>query len=111
MADKGATVSVVNGVISVVPDPIEVGPGKDSKLTWTLDNDAEKAGWRFTGNGIDIAGNNGEFDTPEQKDGGKKFKWNDKNRNKLSYKYTVNLVNGAQTLSKDPAIQNGGESL
>jgi hypothetical protein len=111
MADKSATVSVVNNVISVTPDPIPVGKGGNSKLTWTLDDAAYNAGWRFTSNGIVITNGGDEFSAdPNDSSSDKKFKLKDKNDNTLSYKYTINLINGTTPNSLDPTIQNGGEN-
>jgi hypothetical protein len=111
MADKGATVSVVGGVISVVPDPIPVGRGANSKITWDLDKPSIDAGWRFTSNGIVVTNGGSQFyvDPNDPNNDSKKFKLKDKNDNSLSYKYTINLVNGTTSKSLDPAIQNGGD--
>lgn len=111
MADKSATVSVVNSVISVTPDPIVVGGGNNSKLTWTLDDASYSAGWRFAGNGIVVTNGGDEFyvDPTDPNNDNKKFKLKDKNDNSLSYKYTINLISGTTSKSLDPTIQNGGE--
>jgi hypothetical protein len=111
MADKDATVSVVNNVLSVTPDPIPVGKGANSKLTWKIDDDSYNAGWRFTSDGIVVTNGGSEFyvDPNDPNNDSKKFKLKDKNDNSLSYKYTINLVNGTTPKSLDPTIQNGGD--
>jgi hypothetical protein len=112
MADKDVTVSVVSGAIQVSPDTLAMGKDRNVKIFWTFDKATSEAGWQFaadTGIVFKDTGNT-QFTDKELKDSGKKYKWNDANSDNNLYNYTVNLVNGTQTLSKDPAIQNQGDS-
>ena len=102
-----ATVTIANNVISVTPDPVPAGNGQNVNIHWSISTD----GWTFPSNGIVIANGTGVFSDPEVKDNGKTFKWKDKNDNNLSYKYTINVTNGTTPLSKDPTIQNQGQSI
>lgn len=103
-ATSHVSVSVVDGHITLSPDPLSVGDGHNVALTWEITT----AGWTFTQNGVAIDADDGEFSSAERSADGLSFNEIDKDDNAESYKYTITLTDGVHTISEDPTIQNGG---
>ncbi len=103
-ATTNVSVSVVNGRVVLSPDPLQVGDGHNVLLTWTV----VTPGWAFAEDAVVIDGNDGEFDDLEVSSDRKVAHETDKDDNAQSYKYSVSLTDGTNTITADPAIQNGG---
>lgn len=103
-ATTSVSVSVVNGQVVLSPDPLQVGDGHNVLLTWTI----ATPGWTFAEDAVVIDNNDGEFDDLEVSSDRKVAHETDKDDNAQSYKYSVSLTDGSNTITADPAIQNGG---
>ena len=110
-ADKKAVVNIANGVITgVTPPGIKMGTKRKQHIEWSIESEDRNVNYTFPGDGIVIKSDpNGQF-----YDGGKvtgddtKYKWHDNNSDTISYKYTVNVMNGTTPLKPlDPTIDNG----
>ena len=96
-------VTVTNNAITVDPDSLYMGKANNQPIEWTIQTD----NWTFPANGIVIKDPKDQFyDGGKVTGNDKKYKWNDKNTDGNTYPYTVNLTNGASTLSLDPTIIN-----
>jgi hypothetical protein len=90
--------------ITAKPDPVRVPKRHpDVPICWTI----ATPGWSFTDDGIVIHWNLNQF-TARKRKSGKVFCWRSRNTNTKTYKYTINVVNGATQASCDPGIKNGG---
>jgi hypothetical protein len=110
-ADKQATVNIANGVITgVTPDPIKMGTGQNQHIIWSIaSSDPNSGNYSFPGDGIALkADSGGQFTKVGPQANGKMFKMHNRNSDRVSYQYTVNIMNGATPLAPlDPAIDNG----
>lgn len=91
---------VVQDVVDLKQKP------KDVKIRWVL----QTSGWEFTQDGIVIQNPDSQFSDPQWVSSGREFQWKDKNDDKQTYKYDVNLKatdGSGRTLSLDPTISNG----
>jgi len=100
-SDKSVQVMVVNGVISVSPDPLSMGKN-GQKISWVL----VTPGFSFPDNGIVIKGANGEYG--DCRNEGNEFVCKKlKHMKGKQYKYDVNLRSSSgQALFLDPIINN-----
>ena len=96
-----------NNRISVSPDPVPVGGGRNVPLNWTIATN----GWTFTANGIDIPAGGGQFSGGHPSAQGRQFHWVDKNDLTGTYKYNVNVTKNGVNASEDPTIQNQGQLI
>jgi hypothetical protein len=98
-------VRIVSGNIQCDPERLVLKKGeKDVSIRWKITPSSEP--WVFTDDGVVIKSPDDQFSGKAKEDGGKTFHWSDKNGNNKEYPYTVNLTNGAQTLTLDPTIVN-----
>jgi len=96
-------VTVSNNQVSVDKPTLSMGgQGRNVQIQWVLNT----TGWTFPNNGI-VFGTNNQFTHLGPVANGARFQCVDANSDSNSYKYTINVVNGSQTLSLDPIIQNG----
>jgi hypothetical protein len=65
-------------------------------------------GWLFDKDGIDLPAGGGQFSNAAG-EGTATYSWDDKNSDKLKYKYKVNLKKGAKTCKGDPSVVNGAD--
>lgn len=103
-----ASVTITGNVVAVdIPTLTPHGP---KKMVWTVNT----PNWEFTATGITIADNNtNQFTDPQRFGNNQKFSWDNANRDRLQYKYTIWVQPvGQPTLGKslDPYIQNGNIS-
>lgn len=107
--EASVTITNPNGTGNVVAVSIgTLAPHGPKKMVWTVDT----TGWEFATNGITIANNNtSQFTDPQRYGNNQKFSWDNANRDRLQYKYTIWVQPvGQPTLgaSLDPYIQNSG---
>ena len=82
-------VTVIDCMVSVNPYTLTVPlPRERTKIHWDIVSDD----YIFATNGIVITNPDGEFDTDDLSQNGKKFKWDDKHTKAGTYKYSVNVV-------------------
>ena len=99
-------ITVSNCVIVATPDTLPIGKGNHSPvIQW----DITTPGHSFAPNlqGITINGNSPQFFNPRNPTP-TRFMWNNKNSDAKTYKYTIQVKNGATACPpKDPFIVNG----
>ena len=100
------TVTIKSHVLSVSKEVLEMGKGKNQKITWTI----KTPGWIFPEfeDGIELKGDHGEFSNGHRDPTGTQYVVHNKNSHTHLYPYTVKVTNGKTTLSLDPGIANGG---
>jgi hypothetical protein len=100
-------VNVVNGAVSVDPDPLRFRRDRGAVvIVWEI---ASSEPWRFVeGKGIDVKDPGGEFEDARVIADGRKFQIKNKNSIRRTYKYAITVRNTAtgQTVTLDPAIIN-----
>ncbi len=99
-------VKVINGQISVSPDPLEFARGRrDVVIIWTLDDSA--TGFRFAdADGIRVEKPQREFDNARVIGNGRQFQVINRNTMPGTYKYTINLIGPNGRVALDPTIVN-----
>lgn len=109
-AGCGGTRCVVKITVDDTVTPCKVTYSTDelsvygpNKIRWTA-----QGGWLFDKDGIDLPAGGGQFSNPAG-EGSATYSWDDKNTDKLKYKYKVNLKNGAKTCKADPSVVNGAD--
>lgn len=98
-------VSIVDGKISVFPDPLPV-VDRNVVIEWQILTD----GWTFPTweNGIVLTVPHRDFSNGTSDGTGKVFTIRNVNSERRTHKYTVNVTNGDKTVSLDPEINNQG---
>jgi len=99
-----ASVSVANGKIVVVPDPLSFGPGTQNVLiTWQLPS---SSGYTFPNDGIVISNPGDEIVNCHRVQNGLGFLCTNRHSKKGTYKYTIKVEGSPAVPPLDPVIVN-----